>query len=166
MAYSTVKAHGGTLEIDSALGEGTRIIMRFPRIPGETEPVPDPTDAKVRPAPAMDILLVDDDELIQASLAPMLRLLGHRVHVAASGVQAIHHLESGLPADLTILDHNMPGLTGADLLPSLLKLRPNLSVVIATGFRDASLDEVLSAWPEVHCLKKPFSVSDLRRLFT
>ena len=116
------------------------------------------------PERPLRILLVDDDELIRSTLPPMLEQLGHRVETASGGLEAIRRLSAGLEADLVILDHNMPGLSGADTLPRILQVRPEIQILIATGFQDTELKILLSGFPSVLTLQKPFSLSELRRI--
>ncbi len=163
MVYGTVQAHGGALEIQSEVGRGTRILLRFPAeaasAPGTASPVP-----ASQPERPLRIFLVDDDDLIRSTLPPMLEQLGHHVDMASGGLEAIRRLEAGLEVDLVILDHNMPGLTGAETLPRLLQLRPDLRILIATGFQDQELKQLLAEFPRVHSLLKPFSLDELRQL--
>ena len=93
------------------------------------------------------ILLVDDDELIRRILPPMLEQLGHQVETASGGLEALRRLDAGLEADLVILDHNMPGMSGADTLPRIFQLRPAIRVLIATGFQDTELKILLADFP-------------------
>jgi PAS domain S-box-containing protein len=164
MVYGTVKAHGGVLEIQSAVGEGTRILMKFP--PVATGPTAEVAGAQaiMKPERFLQVLLVDDDALIRDILPPMLEQLGHRVVSASSGLEAIRRLDAGLQADLVILDHNMPGMTGAETLPRIFQLRPELRVIIATGFLDTELKVLLSSFPAVLTLQKPFSLEELRQM--
>jgi PAS domain S-box-containing protein len=164
MVYGTMHAHGGSLEIQSEVGLGTRVLLRFPaKEPlAETRPLaPAPAPGSGRP---LRVLLVDDDELIRTILPPMLEQLGHQVEVATGGLEALRRLEAGLEVDLVILDHNMPGMTGAETLPRLLLLRPGLPVLVATGFQDLELKRLLLDFPMVQTLSKPFSLEELRRV--
>ncbi len=164
MVYGTVKAHGGTLDIQSQVGQGTRILLRFPAIlarPAQEGPGEVAAPAPERP---LRVLLVDDDELIRSILPPMLEQLGHRVEIASGGLEAIRRLDAGLEADLVILDHNMPGMTGAETLPRLLQLRPDIRILVATGFQDTELKMLLLDFPSVLILQKPFSLAELRQV--
>ena len=163
LAYSTVRAHGGELEIHSRPGVGTRVKMRFPACaqarPGQAPgagPAPGPD------APSMAILLVDDDELVRASMSTILEFLGHAARVAPSGEKALAEIEAGYRPDLVILDMNMPGLGGSGTLPRLRTLLPAVPVLLATGRADQTALELILAHPGVALLSKPYSFDDLR----
>ena len=164
MVYGAMKAHGGVLDIKSEVGQGTRITLRFPAVlvplqsPEQMSPTAAEEDARLR------ILLVDDDELIRSTLPQMLEQLGHRVETAASGLEAIRRLDAGLAADLVILDHNMPGMSGAETLPRILQLRPEARIILATGFLDTELKLLLAGFPSVLILQKPFSMAELQQV--
>ena len=162
MVYGAMKAHGGVLDIKSEVGQGTQIILRFPAML-----VPLQSPEQMLPSVAgkearLSILLVDDDELIRSTLPQMLEQLGHQVETAASGLEAIRRLDAGLAADLVILDHNMPGMSGAETLPRILQLRPEARIILATGFLDTELKLLLAGFPSVHTLQKPFSMAELQ----
>jgi CheY-like chemotaxis protein len=163
MVYGTVKAHGGTFDIQSEVGRGTRVRLRFPATGMEA----DRPRAEAFPAPPeqpLHILVVDDDELIRSILPVMLEQLGHHVDTASSGIEAIRRLDAGLETDLVILDHNMPGLSGAETLPRILQLRPGLRILVSTGFLDNDLKLLLAEFPAVLAIQKPFSLAELRQL--
>jgi CheY-like chemotaxis protein len=106
--------------------------------------------------------LVDDDELIRESVAPLLEMLGHQVTVAAGGAPALKLLEAGLMVDLVILDMNMPVMSGTEALPRILALRPGLAVIMATGYSDHEIAPLLAAHPTVSGLRKPFSLKEVQ----
>ena len=164
MVYGTVTAHGGTLDIQSDLGQGTRILLRIPSSTVQAQKEAEAKVAEIQRGRPLRVLLVDDDPLIRDILPPMLEQLGHHVETAAGGLEAIRRLAAGFEADLVILDHNMPGMTGADALPRILQLRPEIRVIIATGFLDTDLKLVLADFPSVLTLQKPFSLGELRQM--
>ena len=163
MVYGTMKAHEGELELHSLKGQGTEVVLRFP---AERVTLSAPRSA----APAVSqevqqplrILLVDDDDLIREAVPPMLELLGHRVLAAAGGLSALRILETGEPLDLVVLDMNMPGMSGAEVLPRILELRPGLQVILATGFSDHEVAPLMEGRSEVFSLRKPFSLKEFQ----
>jgi len=165
MVYGTVKAHGGSLAIQSQVGKGTQITLRFP---ASREAIAAPDAATLTPPaevePPLRILVVDDDELIRSILPDMLSHMGHRVDTATGGLDALQKLNGGLRPDLVILDHNMPGMSGADALPRILQVCPEVQVLIATGFLDTELKLLLADFPSVLTLQKPFSLIELRKI--
>jgi PAS domain S-box-containing protein len=163
MVYGTVKAHGGTFDIQSEVGKGTQITLRFPAPAAEAASAASDGTTQATMDQPLRILLVDDDELIRSIMPPMLRQLGHQVETASGGLEAVRRLSAGLEADLVILDHNMPGLSGAETLPRLLQLCPTIRVLIATGFQDTELKLLLADFPSVRTLQKPFSLAELRQ---
>jgi len=160
MVYGTVKAHKGSLEIHSQPGQGTEVILAFPAMPAP--PLAPPAEPAPAASPRYRILLVDDDELIRMSIGPMLAALGHEVHSAGSGLEALERLQAGLEVDLVILDMNMPGLNGAQTLTRLLALRPGQTVLMATGYSDDAIAPLLEGRTNVHSLRKPFTLKEIQ----
>ncbi len=165
MVYGTMTAHEGTFELHSQEGQGTEAILRFPASRVET---PRPVqEAAATPAPVeqrrLRILLVDDDDLIRESVSEVLKLLGHESTAASGGQEALRLLEDGLPVELVILDMNMPGMSGAQALPRMLALRPGLTVLMSTGYSDEDIAPLLEGRPQVHSIRKPFSMKELRK---
>ncbi|MFZ1377093.1 MAG: PAS domain S-box protein [Geothrix sp.] len=160
IVYGTVKAHHGRLEITSTVGVGTRVSMEFPAtllaVPTGTA---SPADPRVhRP---MNILVIDDDELIQITLAELLRSMGHVPTLAASGEEALQCLEEGLRVEAVLLDLNMPGLGGAGTLPLLRAAYPDLPVLLATGRADQSAMDLVARHARTLLLPKPFSAEEV-----
>ncbi len=164
IVYGTVTAHHGTMELQSEPGRGTRVILRFPAAHG-TSPVEAarPLAGAVGPTRVLDVMLVDDDELIRSTLGPVIRCLGHRVALAASGEEALERLAAGAAPQVVILDMNMPGLGGQGTLPRLRALAPDLPVILATGRVDQAARDLSQAFPGITIVPKPFGMGDLKR---
>jgi two-component system, cell cycle sensor histidine kinase and response regulator CckA len=160
--YGTMKAHGGDVDILSEEGRGTQVRLHFPPLAAAPEPPPPPEAPPLPDAAPMRILMVDDDPAIQESVPGILEYLGHTVTTAARGQEAMELLEAGLEVDLVVLDHNMPGLTGAETLVRLKDLRPGLPVLLSTGFLEPGVEDLARRYPAVWLLNKPYSLTGLR----
>jgi len=104
------------------------------------------------------ILFVDDDPLIALSTTEMLEDLGHHVIGANSGLHALDIIRSDQPIDLMMTDHVMPGMTGIELAAASRELRPQLPILLATGY--AELPE--GAQLDLPRLAKPYHQDQLR----
>jgi PAS domain S-box-containing protein len=133
MTHGVVKAHGGSLEILSERGEGTRVVFRLPRVPAPAlvPPPPEPIGSG-----GLRVLLVDDDVDLRDLSARLLRRGGHEVLAVENGKAAIALVEAGEPLDAVVLDQNMPGMTGVQVFERLRRLRPELPVLVSSGQPD------------------------------
>ena len=163
-----VEAHGGSLDLASADGEGACFVIRLPL----DHDAPSPSDATSAvgepriPAPAMrTALVVDDEPDIGELLAEMLRKLGYRIEVKVSGEAAQAALRQR-DYDVVLSDLRMPGLDGPALYAWMAEHRPHLCA--RTAFTTA---DTLS--PSAHrflagagrpILEKPFTPADLQQL--
>ena len=147
---------GGALTIQSRQGVGTNIdlwlpisaavlddgaVAQLPFIPGKASGV---------------VLLVDDEEVVRASTADMLEELGYDVRLAESGEEALKQVGEGLDPDLLVTDHLMPGMTGVDLVRALRETKPNLPVLIVSGYAETE-----GIAPNLPRLTKPFRSAEL-----
>jgi PAS domain S-box-containing protein len=163
MVYSTVKAHGGQIEIQSEPGQGTIVRMRFPVCAtGIHAPGPPQQPRSDSVSSALNVLFIDDDELIQSSTQALLGKLGHHVNPALNGEEALAKLEAGFQPDIVILDMNMPGLGGSGTLPRLRALNPTVPVLIATGRIEQATLDLVKAYPHVTLVSKPYSMRELQ----
>jgi len=154
MVYGLAEQSGGRLALHSRKGEGTVAELWLPRAEPAPAPAAEPPAAPPgRAAPGLRVLLVDDDPLVLASTAGMLEDLGHAVIEAADGAGALARLREGAAVDLLVTDYGMPGLSGAELAAEVLRMRPGLPVILATGY-----GEMPAPAPEgVARLHKPFT---------
>jgi CheY-like chemotaxis protein len=163
IVYGTMKAHGGSVVISSQTGQGTTVTLRFPPS-GPTEDAS--TEAEVvggEEAARRAILLVDDDPLVLEAMVSLLQGLGHTVTATSSGQEALERVEEGLDVDLVIVDQNMPGLSGEETVTRLLALRPDLPILMASGYFASARADAASSGGRIATISKPFSRDELRR---
>jgi PAS domain S-box-containing protein len=131
--YGIVKNHGGYITCDSELNKGTTFKVY---LLAEDKKVIPHAKKKEQTQTGGDetILLVDDDEHIQSLGSEMLSESGYTMITASDGEQAldIYH-KNGTEIDLIILDLMMPGMGGKKCLEKLLKINPEVKVLIASG---------------------------------
>ncbi len=150
----------GALRLSSQPGKGTRAELFLPITAAEVQDVqPAEEVPDIEPVGQARILLVDDDVLIAMSTVDMLEDLGHEVIEANSGPGALEALRSNDGVDLMITDFAMPGMNGAQLAEAARKLKPDLPILLATGY--AELPKGASI--ELPRLGKPYSQRELAR---
>jgi len=134
VVHGIVTGHGGAIAVESALGRGTRFDIYLPCRDGPSEA----QDTRVEhPAPGHQerILLVDDEPALVRVWAAMLEQLGYRVTASTSSRQALETFRDNPRAfDLVVTDQTMPHLTGEALVSELLRLRPDLPVILCSGY--------------------------------
>ena len=110
--------------------------------------------------PSATILLVDDDAAVRDVTAAMLEDLGYDVVEADCGEAALEAMSRTGRVDLVLADFSMPGMSGLDLLRAAQERRPDLPVLLVTGYAD---DSTLAALGEARLVLKPFRSEDLAR---
>ena len=156
MVHGLVAQLGGGLTIVSAPGQGTEVELW---LPVSFSPLEDEGDTRPAAAPVASrgcVLLVDDEELVRMSTADMLADLGYDVVEANSAEQALQLIADGAAPDLIVTDHLMPGMSGADLARRVRVERPDLPILIVSGYAET---EGIS--PDLPRLTKPFRNAEL-----
>ncbi|MBI2736372.1 MAG: PAS domain S-box protein [Rhodospirillales bacterium] len=137
MVHGMVEQLGGQLILHSEPGEGTTAEIWLPATerPGAINASAIETRL-VEQGPPLTILAVDDDALVLANTRAMLEDLGHTVVVAYSGEQALDRFERAPAIDLVITDQAMPRMTGTELAKKIAALRPDVPIILATGYAE------------------------------
>jgi CheY-like chemotaxis protein len=158
MVHGLAAQSGGDLLLESRPGKGTtaKLWLRVADVkPAERDPATAP--ARSGAATNATILLVDDEPVVRMGTAALLADGGYEVVEAASAEEALDLARNGLAPDALVTDFAMPGDSGVTLARKLREERPNLPVLLITGF--ASLSEADTS--DVFRLDKPFRQAEL-----
>jgi CheY-like chemotaxis protein len=162
--YGIVTQHKGWIEVESGVGKGTTFRVFLPATTGRTSQ-PSQTDMAAEVRGSETILLVEDQEPLQKAVARGLRSLGYRV-LAANNGQAAMTLwrEQAQQIDLLFSDMIMPeGLSGLDLAEEFQKAKPNLKVIISSGYHTDLGDHERPIARRVVYLGKPYEMGSLSK---
>jgi signal transduction histidine kinase/ActR/RegA family two-component response regulator len=163
--YGFAKQSGGSVEIDSEVGRGTTVTLLLPRSRKQPAPIEHHPGATDRPQPGGEgalqgqVLLVEDDEEVAALTTEMLRAIDCRVTHVASAAAALDALAGGQPIDVVFSDIMMPGgMSGLELAREVKRRRPELPVVLTTGYETAAAGAKAEG---IGLLLKPYRVEAL-----
>jgi len=160
VVHGIVANHGGGVLVDSQGGKGTKIEVYLPTIP--TPIWEGAGDSEHIPLGKETILFVDDEETIVRLAKELLSQLGYTVEVYTSSQEALNAFRrSPQRFDLVITDQTMPGLTGEALARELLRIRPELPIILCTGFSHIMTAEKAKALGIQAYLMKPLAIRDL-----
>ena len=162
VVHGIVKSHGGAVKLSSVPGKGTVFEIFLPRI--SQAAITDTEDVQALPGGNERILFIDDETALADLGRQMLERLGYRVTAMTEPRAALDTFQENPEAfDLVITDMTMPNLTGDVLTGELLALRPDLPVILCTGFSEKINSEKAYA-KGVRCfLMKPISTEHLAR---
>jgi signal transduction histidine kinase len=157
-----VERHRGAIRVDTAAGRGTTFCILLPcsaRRPVEAAPVP--VAPRLAPRGAT-VLVVDDDEAVREVAREFLSRGGFRVLTASTGTEAVARVqEAGASIDAVVLDVVLPDLSGEATFLRLRDLRPDIAVVLASGYDPEQTAARFSARGLDGFLRKPYAAEDL-----
>jgi nitrogen-specific signal transduction histidine kinase len=153
--YGIVEQSSGSIQVESAEGEGTTISVYLPAVAASVEASPASAPAPVRPAAGSRVLVIEDDEHVRAIVVRILKKHGYTVAQASSGEQAI--AMSGLPVDLVLSDIVMPGISGPETVTRLRAASPGLKARYMSGYTDRAAVQHQRLHGRDSFLQKPFT---------
>lgn len=160
VVHGIVRSLHGGIAVESEVGKGSTFHVVLPVI--EESVVSGPEASAPIPQGNECVMFVDDEPIIIRMAEQMLNALGYQAVVMNQSVQALALFEQNPQRfDIVITDHVMPELTGADMAERMLKIRPDLPVIMCTGFSEKLSAEQALARGIRHYLMKPVAIREL-----
>ncbi|MBI5381958.1 MAG: response regulator [Opitutae bacterium] len=168
-----MRGHKGAIIVDSKPGQGSSIRVLFPALADNTSAAAESAVVPVEaPLPRLTgtVLVVDDEESVRQVALNFLTRMGLRVLCAADGQAAVTLFrQHATEIDLVLLDLSMPKMGGPEAFTELQKIRPEVRVVIASGYDEGETGRRLAGQGAVGIIAKPFQLqlfhAEIRRHF-
>ncbi len=160
VVHGIITEHGGAIRVSSEVGTGTTFQIFLPL--SEDQGVAQPKAEKPILRGSENILLVDDEALLTESYGEILESLGYQVVTKTSSTEALEtfRLQPGR-FDLVLTDYTMPNMTGIQLAEALLKVRPDIPIILYSGFTEDITPQKAKSKGIKEMLSKPLSKHDL-----
>lgn len=163
LTYDIIKSYGGDITVESTPGHGTLFDVYFPTAKG-AKPAEVGMDANV-PGGKESILFVDDEDTLVDLGKQMIEFLGYRVTALVNSQEAMDLFEKDPYAfDLVITDLVMPSMSGDELLQNMLAIRPDIPVILITGFAEQMTSEKAKLIGVKKLVTKPIVMKDMAKL--
>ena len=161
--HGIVKSYGGWINCESKLGQGTSFHVFLPT---EAEsPQSTVVTSALPPTGNEHILLVDDEEMLADMGGAMLERLGYQVTVRTNSFDALQTFEDQPDVFAAVItDLTMPGLTGAELAKRLLQIRPNLPIILCSGYSTTISEQKAKSLGIREVAMKPLAMQDIAKM--
>jgi PAS domain S-box-containing protein len=166
MVHGITKNCGGTVILESKVGKGTSIYVYLPRTNTDQAHKKTKVGTMAQPAPtgAERILFVDDEPELVALSREILERLGYQVVTKNNGIDALQEFrERPNHFDVVVTDMTMPKMTGERLAHELIGIRPDIPIILCTGFNEQINEQKAKAIGIKAFLMKPLTVNQLAK---
>jgi PAS domain S-box-containing protein len=163
VVHGIVQAHEATVEVESPPGKGSAFRIYFPAIDAQAEELAQPEGEAVQVDGAgKRVIYIDDEEAIIFLMQRLLERQGFRVSGFTNPREALAAVQANPGGfDLAVTDFNMPGMSGLELASALREIRPDLPIVLASGYITEDLRKRAPAAGVRELIYKPNTVDDL-----
>ena len=163
VVHGIMQAHQGVIRIESAPGRGTTVHLYFPAVEAAAKSSePEPVTVAPSRGRGQHVLYLDDEEALVLLVTRMLERQDYQVsgYTQAEAALAAVRADPGR-FDLVVTDYNMPGMSGIDVAEELARIRPDLQVVITSGYISDELRQQAERVGVRHLIYKPNTVEEL-----
>ncbi len=162
VVHGIVKNHGGDIQVVSEPDKGSIFEIFFPVIERAPEPIAKKASEAAAPGGIEHILIVDDEIMLVDVAKSRLNSLGYRVTIETDSIQALERFRQNPDGyDLVITDISMPVMSGDKMAGEILAIRPNIPIILTTGFSVEMSEELAYEMGFKGFLTKPMKFNDL-----
>ncbi|KPW71475.1 Sensory box sensor histidine kinase/response regulator [Pseudomonas syringae pv. coriandricola] len=164
MVYGFVRQSGGQIRVESAVGQGTSVVMHLPRHTSALAPLDAGPQNVEEPAhrSGETVLVVDDEPSVRMLVTEVITGLGYTCLEAADAQSGLQILRSDARIDLLISDIGLPGgMNGREMADAACDYRPGLPTLFITGYAKTSVLDGCHLRPCTQVLTKPFGLDTL-----
>jgi PAS domain S-box-containing protein len=159
-----VRSHRGALKVTSEVGRGSTFVLALPIVVNSSDAGRNAPIQSRAAALKGTVLVVDDEASVRRTVSRVLEVLGCTALLAEDGIVAVERVRKfDRPIDLVLLDLTMPIMDGVQTLRELRRMRPDLPVVLMSGFAETHALAKFGEHRLSGFLQKPFTIDDLRR---
>ena len=159
-----VRGHRGSLRVESTPGAGSLFSIIFPASAEAGDRAQELSAPAHIPHGPGRILVVDDENLVRQVAKSLLERVGYAVTACKGGAEAVDILKTDPGGvDLILLDLSMPGMSGLEALQHLRAIRPDIRVVMSSGYNESECRRMLHTQPVSGFLQKPYTLAMLEK---
>jgi signal transduction histidine kinase/ActR/RegA family two-component response regulator len=161
--HGFARSSAGSVRIHSQPGAGTTVSLYLPRTLKQPQLLVDASERtgdESSPAPTAQVLVVEDDDEVAALTVEMIHQLGYDTTRVSSAEAALGALADQRSVDIVFSDFMMPGMNGIELAREIRRRRPDLPVLLTSGFADAARRS--AGAQQIQIISKPYRMDELR----
>jgi CheY-like chemotaxis protein len=162
MVHNILRTHGGSVSVDSVVGEGSSFTLLLPTSAGPSESEIPPKPEPEALGASLRVMVVDDELALARAAGRFLGKLGYAVSVYADPREALAAFSAEPSSyDALVLDFQMPELSGLELARAVFELRSGTPIILVSGHLDAKQEEAARSLGIVEVLSKPYGMAEL-----
>lgn len=162
VVHGIVRSHGGAVHVRSEMEKGTVFHVYLPQVSAPEKKKEASEMIEALPEGHEHILFVDDEKHLQEVFRDMLKYLGYKVVAETDSIKALELFRAEPDKfDIVITDQTMPNMTGEELATELMRIRPDIPIILCTGYSEQMNEDKAREMGIKRFLMKPFVISKI-----